>query len=1242
MQELTSYSLADEQAEEQPGADENQADSQPETHPTEQPEIVKSQETSEEGITLKEDAGAIEEASSPVEEAVPAEEKETIVAEIGVAEEEAPPPVEEAAPPAEERLITVEAAVEAPPPPIEAVPVEEKETIVAEIGVAEEEAPPPPVEEAAPPAEEGPIIVEAAAVEAAAAISAAEETLPEGPSFGERLQETFASLRERLGVALGPLGERLSATFAPLRERMGDKAWIYGVVALAVVIFILALFIPPFSLLERLGITGYTTLAAEAGKNFVEHPDGIRVILPGTYEGKLRVRLESVPRADFLGFAHSSYRDAVDALPEAHLEVKSPLYKIHVKDNNDQQVIIEVDMPAAAEPWETLDLYTWTGKSWEWVGSELHTESAENEFIRAWVVDIPDNVVVVQTGAIPQSISAPLGAEDSLAAAAGVVDEINPTGLMMGPVGVEGKSIIGAVAQIPDVNAYTVMPILREPSAHGPLVDVLTKPNTQKMHIDDIVTLCTGQGFAGVEIDYRGITPEEREVYSAFIGALADALHAQGLRLTVAVEPPTFVGAEWNTGGYDWAALGAAADAVKVPFPDDPAAYVEGGEAQRLLNWATARVSRYKLRMQVSSLSVEQRGSETKYISLEDALAPFGQVATVGGVTQVAPNSEVKFTFTGIEAVRGIVPQDATGTYRIEYAADDSTAYTVWLGTAASLAVKLQWAQRYHLGGIAVNDVLNPGNAPGIAEAVMAYRAATTPPTGQQVEVVWTVASAAAELDRKAAPLTDPSYTWMVVAATDTYTVKATIAGVERGSVMIAVGEAAATPTPVAVADVSPPPASGCLKASFVGETVPDGTKFDKGETFVKSWSMRNSGTCDWPADTALVKVSSQTGGPDSVPVGAVAVGETKEIQVELTAPNEDGSYTSKWSLRAGGAQLAEVWAVITVGNVPSAPLAPAGPISAGAFELGGQTHTLANPDKMHYAGMTWVKIQHKWGPGDAPGSVKWKIDAARANGFKVLLSIPGSDEYPTSIDFAGYVEFLRGVAALSPDAIEVWNEQNIDREWPKGQVSPEVYVQQMLAPAYNAIKSTNPNVMVISGAPSPTGWFGGCSGAGCDDGPYVASMAAAGAANYADCIGIHYNEGIVPPSQTSGDPRNPSDHYTRYFWSMVNTYYNAFGGSRQLCFTELGYLTDDGYAPVNPAGGFPWAANTTVAQQAQWLAEATSLAASSGKVRLLIVWNVDIFSYNPTTDPQGGYAIIRPDGSCPACETLHNVLGSR
>ena len=145
--------------------------------------------------------------------------------------------------------------------------------------------------------------------------------------------------------------------------------------------------------------------------------------------------------------------------------------------------------------------------------------------------------------------------------------------------------------------------------------------------------------------------------------------------------------------------------------------------------------------------------------------------------------------------------------------------------------------------------------------------------------------------------------------------------------------------------------------------------------------------------------------------------------------------------------------------------------------------------------------------------------------------------------------------------------------------------------------------------------------------------MAAAGASRFVDCIGIHYNEGIIAPSETSGDPR--SEHYTRYFWGMVNTYWDAFGGSKPLCFTELGYLSADGLGAL--PGSFAWAVDTSVFEQAEWLAEAVTLSAASGKVRMVIVWNVDFEVYGD--DPQAGYAIIRPDGSCPSCGKLLEAM---
>ena len=137
------------------------------------------------------------------------------------------------------------------------------------------------------------------------------------------------------------------------------------------------------------------------------------------------------------------------------------------------------------------------------------------------------------------------------------------------------------------------------------------------------------------------------------------------------------------------------------------------------------------------------------------------------------------------------------------------------------------------------------------------------------------------------------------------------------------------------------------------------------------------------------------------------------------------------------------------------------------------------------------------------------------------------------------------------------------------------------------------------------------------------------------DCVGVHYNEGILSPDARSGDPRGNSGHYTRYYPRMFETYAATFPG-KPLCFTELGYLSSEGFGPL-PVG-FAWAGNVTIADQANWLGRVVTLARSSGRVRLLIVWNVDAIRYD--SDPQAGYAIVRPGGDCPACGSLAAAMG--
>ncbi len=335
------------------------------------------------------------------------------------------------------------------------------------------------------------------------------------------------------------------------------------------------------------------------------------------------------------------------------------------------------------------------------------------------------------------------------------------------------------------------------------------------------------------------------------------------------------------------------------------------------------------------------------------------------------------------------------------------------------------------------------------------------------------------------------------------------------------------------------------------------------------------------------------------------------------------------------GQQLTIPEGGVVVNPPPGSP-PPSTPI-AGGFEVGGHVSSFSYPDLMRNTGMVWVKRQINWQQGQGPEITQGVIQQARDAGFKILLGVVG-DENALGANRAQYIQeyanFLAGVAQLGPDAIEVWNEPNIEAEWPTGQISGANYTQMLIA-SYNAIKNANPNVLVISGAPAPTGAEGAFGPARVkNDDNFLREMAAAGAGGVMDCLGVHYNEGIVSPYATSGDPRGNGGYYTRYFLGMINTYKSIFPNT-PLCFTELGYLSGEGYGPL--PGGFAWAANTSVQDQAQYLAEAVTIARSRGDIRLMIIWNIDFTNYG--ADPQAGYGIVRPDGNCPACATIRAAL---
>jgi methionine-rich copper-binding protein CopC len=123
----------------------------------------------------------------------------------------------------------------------------------------------------------------------------------------------------------------------------------------------------------------------------------------------------------------------------------------------------------------------------------------------------------------------------------------------------------------------------------------------------------------------------------------------------------------------------------------------------------------------------------------------------------------------------------------------------------------------------------------------------------------------------------------------------------------------AATATVKTVPTATPQP---CNRAAFVSETIPDDTKFDAGESFTKTWRLKNTGTCTWNSNYKLVFVDgNQMSGPSSVKLnGFVKPGESVDILVDFKAPTKPGTYTGYWRLQSeDGNKFAQVYVKIIV-----------------------------------------------------------------------------------------------------------------------------------------------------------------------------------------------------------------------------------------------------------------------------------------------------------------------------------------
>jgi hypothetical protein len=84
---------------------------------------------------------------------------------------------------------------------------------------------------------------------------------------------------------------------------------------------------------------------------------------------------------------------------------------------------------------------------------------------------------------------------------------------------------------------------------------------------------------------------------------------------------------------------------------------------------------------------------------------------------------------------------------------------------------------------------------------------------------------------------------------------------------------------------------------------------FSPGETFTKTWRIRNTGACTWSGYSLVFDSGDSMNGTSPIAVGTVSPGQEVDLSVTLTAPATNGSYRGYWRIRSASGVLLPVLA---------------------------------------------------------------------------------------------------------------------------------------------------------------------------------------------------------------------------------------------------------------------------------------------------------------------------------------------
>ena len=437
--------------------------------------------------------------------------------------------------------------------------------------------------------------------------------------------------------------------------------------------------------------------------------------------------------------------------PPAGWEVLSPVYELEAADESEGGALLTVNLDTRPADDRNLALYTYEDGQWRRLAPATLTN--EGTAAQGEVSSLPQNVAVLRRTTLAVQVAGWLPPEVELdPAAARTLSVLHPLDFVPAADGI----LLGAGRPRPQDSALRVLPTVRAlgPPESEAVDTVLASPELRQTHIDDILRVVREGAYDGIDIDYRAVSPARGADFTQFVVDLADALHREGRSLTLTLPLPVREAAGWDTGPYDWQALGQAVDAIELVSEPDQSLYYQ--RMEEALDFLTQQVDGSKLMLVMSPFSHEKGGEGIKALLLSQAL---GLASTLVARTEgdIRPEEQVTIVGPNIyqeEGASGLFWDDEALAVTFSYPGEGG-ARTVWIENGFSVAFKLDLVRRFQLGGVAVEDVSLSAAGPNIwgpiQELAESGKVTLVKPNGSLLKPYWEASEGALDGGAKGA-----------------------------------------------------------------------------------------------------------------------------------------------------------------------------------------------------------------------------------------------------------------------------------------------------------------------------------------------------------------------------------------------------------------------------------------------------------------------------------------------------------